>query len=385
MGLEYTRKVFLSLSEKAVTMDTTPQPNDIPQTPLQPLVIPETVPTQPRHKSRVFAKLLVVLLVVALLGSLAINGALMALVGLMGINESDGEGRIQERYFSHNRQGTEKIAILSIEGTILSGEGFFKQQIDHARKDIKDGNLKALVVRVNSPGGTITGSDYMLHHLRKLADETDVPVVVSMGSLAASGGYFVSMCVGDKPDTIFAEPTTWTGSIGVIIPHYNMAELMQKWGIQEDNVASHRLKGMGSIARKMTEEERKIFQELVDEGFTKFKDVIKQGRPKFQKDPAALDKLATGQVYTADQALKAGLVDKIGFIEEAIDRAILLAGLAKDDVKVVKYKAEPKLSDILFGQTRVQPSFDLAALLETTTPRAYYLCTWLPALAESAK
>ena len=366
-------------------MDTTPQPNDIPQTPLQPLVIPETVPSQPRRKSRVFAKLLVVLLVVALLGSLAINGALMALVGLMGINESEGEGRIQERYFSHNRQGTEKIAILSIEGTILSGEGFFKQQIDHARKDIKDGNLKALVVRVNSPGGTITGSDYMLHHLRKLADETDVPVVVSMGSLAASGGYFVSMCVGDKPDTIFAEPTTWTGSIGVIIPHYNVAELMQKWGIQEDNVASHRLKGMGSIARKMTEEERKIFQELVDEGFTKFKDVIKQGRPKFQKDPAALDKLATGQVYTADQALKAGLVDKIGFIEEAIDRAILLAGLAKDDVKVVKYKAEPRLSDILFGQTRVQPSFDLAALLETTTPRAYYLCTWLPALAESAK
>ncbi len=135
--------------------------------------------------------------------------------------------------------------------------------------------LKAIVVRVNSPGGTITGSDYMLHHLRKLAEDTHIPIVVSMGGLAASGGYYVSMCVGDTPETIFAEPTTWTGSIGVIIPHYNVADLMKKWGIQEDAVASHHLKTMGSIARKMTEEERKIFQQLVDEGFTQFKDVIK--------------------------------------------------------------------------------------------------------------
>ncbi len=366
-------------------MDDTPQSTDNPQTPLQPLVVPETVPAPQPRKSHAFAKLMVVLLVIVLLGSLALNGALMALVGLMGLNESEGEGRVQERYFSHNRQGTEKIAILSIEGTILSGEGFFKQQIDHARKDIKDGNLKALVVRVNSPGGTITGSDYMLHHLRKLVDETKVPVVVSMGSLAASGGYFVSMCVGDKPNTIYAEPTTWTGSIGVIIPHYNVADLMKNWGIQEDNVASHHLKGMGSIARKMTPEERAIFQGLVNDGFTKFKEVIKQGRPKFQKDPTALDKLATGQIYTADQAVKNGLIDKIGFIEDAIDQAIELAKVDKDAVKVVKYKAEPKLSDVLFGQTRVQPSLDLAALLESTTPRAYYLCTWLPALTESVK
>jgi protease-4 len=306
----------------------------------------------------------------------------MAVVGATGIGSADGEARVQEKFFSHNRHGGDKVAILSIEGTILSGEGFFKQQLDHARKDIEKGNLKAIVVRVNSPGGTITGSDFMLHYLRKLADDTRVPVVVSMGGVAASGGYYVSMCVGERPETIFAEPTTWTGSIGVIIPHFNVVELMRKWGIQEDDIASHRLKGMGSIAREMTPEERKIFQELVNEGFTQFKDVIKQGRPKFQKDPAALDKLATGQVFTAQQALKNGLVDKIGFIEDAIDRAIRLAGLSKENVKVVKYKAEPRLSDILFGQSRIQPSFDLATLLESTTPRAYYLCTWLPALGK---
>jgi protease IV len=225
----------------------------------------------------------------------------------------------------------------------------------------------------------------MLHYLRELAKETHIPIVVSMGGVAASGGYYVSMCVGDTPDSIFAEPTTWTGSIGVVIPHYNFEDLMKTWGIQEDPIASDKLKTMGSFARKMTPEEHQIFQELVDQGFAEFKDAIKVGRPKFRTDPAALDRLATGQVFTATQALENGLVDKIGFIEDAIDQAIRLAHLDKEKVKVVKYKSEPRLSDILFGQSRVQPQFDLAALLEVSTPRAYYLCTWLPAMAGSGK
>lgn len=366
-------------------MEQSPPTNGSSQPPIQPLVVPESYPAAPRPKSRTLARLFTIFLVIGLIGSLAVNVMLVGVVGILGLSAGDSEGRVQEKFVSHNRYGSEKIAILSIEGTILSGEGFFKQQLDHAKKDIEDGELKAIVVRVNSPGGTITGSDYMLHYLRKLSDDTKIPVVVSMGGLAASGGYFVSMCVGDEPDTIFAEPTTWTGSIGVIIPHYNVVELMQKWGIQEDAVTSHHLKGMGSIARKMTEEERKIFQALVDEGFTQFKDAIKQGRPKFRADPDALDKLATGQVYTAQQALENGLVDKIGFIEDAIDRAIELAELDKEKVRVVKYKAEPRLSDVLFGETRSQPAVDLAALLETTTPRAFYLCTWLPAVADSSK
>jgi protease IV len=239
---------------------------------------------------------------------------------------------------------------------------------------------------VNSPGGTINGSDYMLHHLRGLAKEAHIPIVVSMGGLAASGGYYVSMCVGDAAETIFAEPTTWTGSIGVIIPHYNIGELMKNWGIQDDSIASERLKEMGSFSRKMTEEERKIFQGLVADGFTRFKNVIKQGRPKFKKDPAALDKLATGQVFTADQALAGGLIDKIGFIEDAVDRAIALAGLDKDNVRVVKYKAERRLADLLLGSESARSrAAALAALQEMATPQAYYLYTSLPPLAGTTK
>ena len=139
-------------------------------------------------------------------------------------------------------------------------------------------------------------------------------------------------------------------------------------GIQDDSIASHPLKTMGSFARKLTPRKREIFQELVDDGFTQFKNAVKEGRPNFRKNPAALDKLATGQVFTAQQALENGLIDKIGFIEDAIDRAIQSGHLDKASVKVVKYKAEPRLSDLLFGQTRVKPSFDLAALLEASTP-----------------
>jgi protease-4 len=360
-------------------MDTPTPSNDYAQ-PVHPQMVYEPVPRPPRQKAHWLLRIAVALLVVALFGSMMMNATLLAVIaGTAG----DGEGRVQEKFISHNRGGTQKVAIFSIEGTILSGEGFFRQQIDHAKKDIEEGNLKAIVLRVNSPGGTISGSDYMFYHLRKLANEKHIPIVVSMGAVAASGGYYVSMCVGDKPDTIYAEPSTWTGSIGVIIPHYNVASLMEKWGIQDDAVASDPLKTMGSIARKMTPKERDIFQGLVNEGFTQFKNVIKQGRPTFAKDPTALDKLATGQVFTAEQAQKSGLIDKIGFVEDAVDRAIELAKLDKEQVKVVKYKAEGKLSDILFGQSRMQPSFDLAALLNSTSPQAYYLCSWLPALAAS--
>jgi protease IV len=370
-------------------MELPPQQPETPQSPIRPQFVLEPLAASPsappRPKSRFFARLFFSLLLLGLFGSLALNVMLFGVLGIVGMASSESDVRVQEKYFSLNRHGADKVAIISIEGTILDGEGFFRQQIEHAKKDAKDGKLKAIIVRINSPGGTITGSDYMLHYLRQLAKELRIPIVVSMGGIAASGGYYVSMCVGDTPDTIFAEPTTWTGSIGVVIPHYNVADLMQKWGVQEDAIVSHRLKTMGSLARKMTDEERNIFQELVDQGFTEFKDAIKSGRPKFRDDPAALDKLATGQIFTASQALESGLIDKIGFVEDAIDRVIQLAGLNKENVKVVQYKAESRLSDVLFGQSRIHATPDLATLLEAASPRGYYLCTWLPILAGSSK
>ena len=124
-----------TLSRKDLNMDQPPQPTGFPQPPIQPQVVPEPVSAPPPRKSRVLARLLLAfLLVLGLLGSLALNVLLFGAVGLLGIGSLDEDGRVQEKYFSLNRYGSEKVAILSIEGTILSGEGFFKQQIDHARK-----------------------------------------------------------------------------------------------------------------------------------------------------------------------------------------------------------------------------------------------------------
>jgi protease IV len=107
--------------------------------------------------------------------------------------------------------------------------------------------------------------------------------------------------------------------------------------------------------------------------------VIRAGRPKFKADPAALDKLATGQIFTADQAKESGLVDQVGFLEKAVERAIALAKVPADDVSVVRYKSEPTLADVILGgQAKSPPGLDLAAILDSATPRAYYLCTWLP-------
>ena len=241
--------------------------------------------------------------------------------------------QVTEQFVSHSLAAADKVAIIRVEGTIMHEDGYAKWQIDQVRKDPA---VKAVVLRVDSPGGTITGSNYIYHDLLKLKTKKDIQLVVSMGGIAASGGYYISMAVGDTPDTIFAEPSTWTGSIGVLIPHYDVSGLLEKWNIADDTIASNPLKLLGSPTRKTTpelaEKERAILQKLVDDSFQDFKDIVKKGRPKFDKDPKGLDELATGQVYTAKQALAGGLVDKLGYLEDAVDRAIELNKLDKDNV-----------------------------------------------------
>lgn len=324
----------------------------------------------PRRRS-ILGLLVMVLLFLGLGGSLLLN--LLLLAGHLG---TDSDGNIQEKYFSHARSASHKVAIIPISGVILEGsDGFVKHAIDRVSKDDA---VKAVVLRVDSPGGSVSGSNYLYHHLKKLTEKSKIPLVVSMGSIAASGGYYVSMAAGPTPDSIYAEPTTWTGSIGVIIPHYNVAGLFKEYGIQEDSVASHRLKNMGSLARQMTDEERKIFQDLVEESFIQFKDIIRENRPQL-KD--TLDKLATGQIYTAKQALKQKLIDRIGFLEDAVDQAIKLAKLDAKNVTVVKYRPEINLADLLLGQAR-SSGFDLNQLLDSASPQAYYLANHLPPLGK---
>jgi protease IV len=290
----------------------------------------------------------------------------------------------REKFHSLSQTATKKIAIITAQGLITESDGFVKKQIDAVKED-KD--VVGIVLRIDSPGGTVNGSDYIYHHLRQLVEDRKLPLVVSMGGICASGGYYIAMSDGDQKDAIFAEPTTWTGSIGVIIPHYDLSGLMGRFNVTDDSVASGPLKQMGSPTKPMTPEVRKLLQQLVDDSFAGFKQIVMDGRPKFKADPAALDAVATGQIFTAKQALDKGLVDKLGFIEDAIARSAELAGYKTSQVRCVKYE-EPSsfFSQLLSGEAPIHgPGMNVESLLDLTAPRAYYLWTWLPAALSNSE
>ena len=329
-----------------------------------------------------YGKLLLILLILAV----------MSLIGMQSRYEQyfSPPNKPQEKYHSLSEEAKKKIAVVTVSGTIMGGDNFVKQQIDRVRDD---DDVVAVVLRIDSPGGTVTGSDYLYHHLRELREDEDrqLPMVVSMGSMCASGGYYIAMAVGDREDVIFAEPTTWTGSIGVVIPHYDFSGFLARYNVKDDSIASHQNKLMGSPTRELTAEqraeERDLLQNLVDISFARFKEIVRSGRPELADDDAALDKVATGEIFTAEQARRLGLVDKIGFIEQAIERAAELAERDTENLRCIKY-LEPAttLSELLSAratQSTALPS-DLRELLNLTAPRAYYLCTWLPTLLSNS-
>lgn len=288
----------------------------------------------------------------------------------------DTSGGIQEKYHSLAKTARHKIAVIQVTGVIMDGDGFVKRQIDRVRRDDR---VKAIVVRIDSPGGTVSGSDYLYHHLNKLREEKEIPLVVSMGGMAASGGYYLAMAVGNQEDSIFAENTTTTGSIGVIIPHYDISGLLERYDVKNDSIVSHPRKQLLSMTKETTPEEREILQRYVNESFERFKQVVRNGRPAFRDDDEALNRLATGEIFSANQAEQLGLVDKIGFLEDAIERVIEMADLSPERVRVVAYKRTPTLLGALTN-SRARANALETLTLELAVPRAYYLMTTLPAV-----
>lgn len=320
-------------------------------------------------KSSIWKRLLLGMTFLLLLFSLTCN---LAFFGLLSDTFKETKNGVQEKFYSGSETGADKIAIISITGTIEEGEDY-KDFIDAA---MNDKSVKGVVLRVDSPGGTVSGSDYILNRLNKLRKKK--PIVVSMGSMACSGGYYVSMCVGNEKDSIFLEPTGWTGSIGVIISRYDASELFnKKLGVSEDPITSGPNKAMGSPLTPLSDEHRKIFQDLVDDSFIRFKDIIKQGRPRYAKNPQELDDLATGQVYSANQAIKLGLVDKIGFLDDAIEQVCKMAKVNSKSAQVVKYTKEASFKDMLLSiQQSDKPNVleDVKKVVnKAASPKAYYL------------
>lgn len=296
---------------------------------------------------------------------------ILGILGSQSLNNTPSRDLVAGPKDSYSQNNYDKIAIVNIKETIMDDTGFIYEQI----KDVcGDSTVKAVVLRMDTPGGSVSTSDYFFHRLTRLREEKNIPIVVSMGGVCASGGYYVSMACGtENEDVIFAEPTTWTGSIGVILSHYDLSELAAKAGIKEDSIKSHELKGMGSLTKPLTEQERALFQDLVNDAFNRFKQVVYCGRKRFAENPDALDKLATGQVFTTKDALEFGLVDREGYLEDAINRAMELAELDKDKTQVFSYVKSTSFADLMTtAQEKMQltPAETVRAII---APRAYYL------------
>lgn len=230
----------------------------------------------------------------------------------------------------------EKVALVRIEGPIIDSKNTIEEIKDYA----KDSSVKALVLRVDSPGGAVAPSQEIYEEVRKAAGKK--PVVVSMGSVAASGGYYIS-----SPATkIFANPGTLTGSIGVIMEIPNIEGLMNKVGIKTDVIKSGRHKDIASIFRGRSKEEREILQTVLDDVHEQFITAVAEGRKMIPDD---VKKIADGRVFTGRQAQKIGLVDEIGNLEDAIKAASKLAGI-KGEPQVVTKKEKFSLIELLRGQ-----------------------------------
>ena len=239
------------------------------------------------------------------------------------------------------------VAIVRVEGTITTGDAANNSStvsgavsgvvIDDLRRANEDDAVKAIVLRVNSPGGAVTGSAEIHDFMREL----DKPIVASLSELAASGGYYISA----PTDYIIARPDTLTGSIGVIIQLVNAAELIEELGVSVNLITSADNKALGSLWQTLTPEQAAIFQGLVDESFNEFVQVVATGRNMTRDEALAL---ADGRIYSGRQALDNGLVDALGNLQDAIDKAAELGGISGAP-RIVEYERTPSFSQLLFG------------------------------------
>jgi protease IV len=252
------------------------------------------------------------------------------------VNLFEEPGPLKEKVVSGYAR--DKILLLDVSGVIMEGPrrpwfslagvvdpGRVKEELEKAAGDRR---IKAVVLRINSPGGTVSASDLIHHEIAAFKKEHNLPVVACFMGLAASGGYYVAQAA----DAIVAHPTGITGSIGVVAMKLNVKGLMEKVGLDSDVVKSGEWKDFWSPFRPATPEEKRMMQEIIDDFYERFLTVVAQGRGLSH---AELKRLADGRIYTARQAKDLGLVDRVGYLDDALDLAKAKAGI--DEARVVLY------------------------------------------------
>ena len=310
--------------------------------------------------------------------------ALAVLLGGCSVISIDFTPRIQPlREQTVEGTGTAKVLLMDVSG-VISEEPLFTlgsqaprvSLLARVREELKkaeeDDRVKALVVRINSPGGTATASDILYREISAFKARKKIPVVAAIMDVGASGGYYVALAA----DTIVVHPTTVTGSIGVVMLTLNAEGLLQKVGVAPLTIKSGAKKDMGSPFRGLSDEERQIFQGVIDDLYGRFVSLIAKER----RIPAdRVRAFADGRIYTAQQAKDLGLVDRVGYLQEAVEAATQAARLP--EARVVMYHRPRDYRANIYSGTPVPERFDasllqLSSLLIGPGPRFLYL--WWP-------
>jgi protease-4 len=262
--------------------------------------------------------------------------------------------------------GDAKILLMDLSGVITSEEragplglGGRESTVSRVQAELEaaaeDEDVRAVVVRINSPGGTVTASDIIYAALIRFKTEHRLPVLVQMMDVAASGGYY-SALAGDE---IIATPTSITGSIGVIFTNISVAGLMEKVGVQNQTVASGAMKDIGSPLRTMTPAEHAVLASLIGDLQARFVGLVRERRPTLT--PEMSTTMTDGRVFSADQALQGGLIDGIGYLDGTIERAKQRAGVT--EARVIRYRRGDEYADTIYARADVPTQVTQISLL----------------------
>ncbi|HEX8325536.1 MAG TPA: signal peptide peptidase SppA [Tepidisphaeraceae bacterium] len=347
----------------------TQSPGPVLPPPIPPVYFPPPAfyPPAPRGG---FARAVFTALAVSILGfSLTLNVYLILASGVLSSND------VRKTNVRAGDLGA-TIAVLPINGVITDEKA---AEFDRLLGEVEaDSTVKAVVLEVNSPGGSVTASDQIYARVLRLRATRKWPVIVSMGALATSGGYYVA-CAADR---VVAQRTTWTGNIGVLLPRYNVSKLAGQYGVEDITIKStgSEFKDAGSPLKPDTAEQREYFQKLADDAFVVFKKVVQTGR---SLDEPTVDRIANGKVYSGSDALSLKLVDAVGYLDDAIDLAVTQSGGGRPQAirfertvglfEAIGGGSSKSAANVGVGAGPLNVSLDRALIDDLLTPRPMYL------------
>jgi len=320
--------------------------------------------------------------------------SLVAVTAMFGVNSciapniklfTDSRDPLKETVLEGH--GEEKVLVIPVKGIIsdmpdygliTTRPSMLQEIMSQLKLASKDPSIKAVVLNVDSPGGTATASDVIYHEIMNYKRKSGAKIVVSMMNIATSGGYYVSL----PADCIMAHPTTVTGSIGVVFMHPKFYGLMDKIGVGVEVNKSGKNKDMGSPFRETTPEEKKLFQKLISELAGRFTELVKKHR---NLDQSALAEVSTAKVYLPSDAKKLNLIDEVGYLDNAILKAKKLAGIPQYS-KVIIYRRSVYPNDNIYNTTSYQNDGKMPSLINLAPIEAmnnlqtgfYYL--WTPGI-----